>query len=180
VLPGHAWPRRCHLDAAGASCASGIPGSRLAARTHLGRRATPRRRTANRVLDLQSRYDAAVSVVRGSLAGIYARNQAPRQPHPRAQIITLGSHSPRPRKAVPRRSCLRPLRAHCIVVPRELPAGVRRRALPVPATSIYSRKKKKIHGIVCLAGLPSTRPSARARTSPVVRPATSASATTPR
>ena len=66
----------------------------------------------NRLLDLRSRYDSAVSVIGWSLGGIYARTLA-RDTRIRG---APGHHawqpdSPCPRKPVPRRPCLRPLRA---------------------------------------------------------------------
>ena len=45
----------------------------------------------NRLFDLHSRYDAAVSVIGWSLGGIYARNLARDNPAAVRQVITLGS-----------------------------------------------------------------------------------------
>src|SRR4029077_18444268 len=45
----------------------------------------------NRLLDLQSRYDSAVSVIGWSLGGIFARTPARDTPAAVRQVITLGS-----------------------------------------------------------------------------------------
>jgi pimeloyl-ACP methyl ester carboxylesterase len=93
----------------------------------------------NRLLDLRSRYDAAVSVIGWSLGGIYARTLARDAPAAVRQVITLGSPirlahpgQSRARRAFDRYS-------HLHVVPRELPLESGLDPLPVPATSIYSR-----------------------------------------
>ena len=93
----------------------------------------------NRLLDLQSRYDSAVSVIGWSLGGIYARTLARDNPAAMRQVITLGSPirlahegQSRARRAFNRY-------AHLHVVPRELPLESGCDPLLVPATSIYSR-----------------------------------------
>jgi pimeloyl-ACP methyl ester carboxylesterase len=93
----------------------------------------------NRLLDLQSRYDSAVSLIGWSLGGIYARTLARDNPAAMRQVITLGSPirlahegQSRARRAFNRY-------AHLHVVPRELPLESGCDPLLVPATSIYSR-----------------------------------------
>jgi pimeloyl-ACP methyl ester carboxylesterase len=93
----------------------------------------------NRLLDLRSRYDSEVSVIGWSLGGIYARILARETPTAVRQVITLGSpirladeRQSRARRAYDRF-------AHLHVLPKELPLESGLDALPVPATSIYSR-----------------------------------------
>jgi pimeloyl-ACP methyl ester carboxylesterase len=110
----------------------------------------------NRVLDLWSRYDAEVSVIGWSLGGIYARNQARDAPAAVRQVITLGSPI---RLAHPSQSRARHAfdrYAHLHVVPRELPLESGLDALPMPATSIYSRCDGIVAWQACL-DLPSAR-----------------------
>ena len=93
----------------------------------------------NRLLDLQSRYDAAVSVIGWSLGGIYARTLARDTPSAVRQIITLGSPIHLAHESQSRAGRAFNRYAHLHVVPRELPLESGVGALPVPATSIYSR-----------------------------------------
>jgi len=111
----------------------------------------------NRLLDLRSRYDSAVSVIGWSLGGVYARTLARDTPAAVRQVITLGSpirlaheSQSRARRAFDRY-------AHLHVVPRELPLESGLDALPVPATSIYSRYDGIVAWQACL-----DQPSARA------------------
>jgi len=111
----------------------------------------------NRLLDLRSRYDSAVSVIGWSLGGVYARTLARDTPAAVRQVITLGSpirlaheRQSRARRAFDRY-------AHLHVVPRELPLESGLDALPVPATSIYSRYDGIVAWQACL-----DQPSARA------------------
>jgi len=111
----------------------------------------------NRLLDLRSRYDSAVSVIGWSLGGVYARTLPRDTPAAVRQIITLGSpirlaheSQSRARRAFDRY-------AHLHVVPRELPLESGLDALPVPATSIYSRYDGIVAWQACL-----DQPSARA------------------
>jgi pimeloyl-ACP methyl ester carboxylesterase len=117
----------------------------------------------NRLLDLQSRYDSAVTVLGWSLGGIYARILARDTPTAVRQVITLGSpirlaheRQSRARRAYDRY-------AHLHVVPRELPLESGVDALQVPATSIYSRCDGIVAWQACL-----DQPSARAENIAVV------------
>jgi pimeloyl-ACP methyl ester carboxylesterase len=123
---------------------------------NLGPTATTVTGLQNRLLDLQSRYDSAVSVIGWSLGGIYARTLARDTPAAVRQVITLGSPI---RLADERQSSAR--RAfnrygHLHVVRRELPLESDVDALPVPATSIYSRYDGIVAWQACL-DLPSAR-----------------------
>lgn len=116
-----------------------------------------------RLLDLRSRYDSAVSVIGWSLGGIYARTLARDAPTAVRQVITLGSpirlaheRQSRARRAYDRY-------AHLHVLPRELPLESGATALPVPATSIYSRYDGIVAWRACL-----DVPSARAENIAVV------------
>ena len=117
----------------------------------------------NRLLDLGSRYDAEVSVIGWSLGGIYARILARDTPAAVRQVITLGSpirltheRQSRARRAYDRY-------AHLHVLPKELPLESGAAALPVPATSIYSRYDGIVAWQACL-----DVPSARAENIAVV------------
>jgi pimeloyl-ACP methyl ester carboxylesterase len=110
----------------------------------------------NRLLDLGSRYDSEVSVIGWSLGGIYARTLARDTPTAVRQVITLGSpirlaheRQSRARRAYDRY-------AHLHVLPRELPLESGADALPVPATSIYSRYDGIVAWQACL-DVPSAR-----------------------
>jgi pimeloyl-ACP methyl ester carboxylesterase len=93
----------------------------------------------NRLLDLHSRYDAEVSVIGWSLGGIYARNLARYAPAAVRQVITLGSPIRLAHERQSRASRAFDHYAHLHVLPRDLPLESGLDALPVPATSIYSR-----------------------------------------
>jgi pimeloyl-ACP methyl ester carboxylesterase len=105
---------------------------------------------------LQSRYNSAASVIGWSLGGIYARTLARDNPTAVRQVITLGSpirlaheHQSRARRVFNRY-------AHLHVEPRELPLEAGFAALPVPATSIYSRCDGIVAWQACL-DLPSAQ-----------------------
>ncbi|MFZ0716710.1 esterase/lipase family protein [Mycobacterium sp.] len=117
----------------------------------------------NRLLDLRSRYDSEVSVIGWSLGGIYARILGRNTPTAVRQVITLGSpirlaheRQSRARRAYDRY-------AHLHVLPKELPLESSVGALPVPATSIYSRYDGIVAWQACL-----DVPSARAENIAVV------------
>jgi len=117
----------------------------------------------NRLLDLRSRYDSEVSVIGWSLGGIFARTLARDNPAAVRQVITLGSpirlaheSQSRARRAFDRY-------AHLHVVPKDLPLESGLEALPVPATSIYSRYDGIVAWQACL-----DPPSARAENIAVV------------
>ena len=117
----------------------------------------------NRLLDLRSRYDSEVSVIGWSLGGIYARTLARDTSTAVRQVITLGSPI---RLAHERQSRARRAYdsyAHLHVLPRELPLESGADALPVPATSIYSRYDGIVAWQACL-----DVPSARAENIAVV------------
>jgi pimeloyl-ACP methyl ester carboxylesterase len=104
----------------------------------------------DRLLDLWSRYNSAVSVIGWSLGGIFARTLARDNPAAVRQVITLGSpirlahdSQSRARRAFDRY-------AHLHVVPRDLPLEFGLDALPVPATSIYSRYDGIVAWQACL------------------------------
>ena len=104
----------------------------------------------DRLLDLWSRYNSAVSVIGWSLGGIFARTLARDNPAAVRQVITLGSpirlaHDSQSRA---RRAFVR--YAHLHVVPRDLPLEFGLDALPVPATSIYSRYDGIVAWQACL------------------------------
>jgi hypothetical protein len=110
----------------------------------------------NRLLDLRSRYDAAVSVIGWSLGGIYARTLARDTPSAVRQVITLGSPIRLAHQGQSRAGRAFNRYAHLHVVPRELPLESGVDALPVPATSIYSRYDGIVAWQACL-DLPSAR-----------------------
>jgi pimeloyl-ACP methyl ester carboxylesterase len=116
----------------------------------------------NRLIDLRSRYDSEVSVIGWSLGGIYARILARHTPTAVRQVITLGSpiRLAHERQSRARRAYNR--YAHLHVLPREWPLESGD-ALPVPATSIYSRYDGIVAWQACL-----DVPSARAENIAVV------------
>lgn len=133
----------------------------------LGRNLGPTAETVtglqNRLIDLSSRYDSEVSVIGWSLGGIYARILARDTPAAVRQVITLGSpirltheRQSRARRAYDRY-------AHLHVLPKELPLEFGVDALPVPATSVYSRYDGIVAWQACL-----DVPSARAENIAVV------------
>ncbi len=93
----------------------------------------------NRLRDVHRRYDSPVSVIGWSLGGIYARNLARDTPSAVRQVITLGSPFRLSHESQSRAGRAFNRYAHLHVVPRELPLESGVDALPVPATSIYSR-----------------------------------------
>ena len=109
-----------------------------------------------RLLDLQSRYDSAVSVIGWSLGGIYARTLARDTPSAVRQVITLGSPIRMAHESQSRAGRAFNRYAHLHVVPRDLPLESGLDALPVPATSIYSRYDGIVAWQACL-DLPSAR-----------------------
>jgi pimeloyl-ACP methyl ester carboxylesterase len=117
----------------------------------------------NRLLDLQSRYDSAVSVIGWSLGGIYARTLARDTPAAVRQVITLGSPIRLAHESQSRAGRAFDRYAHLHVVPRELPLESGAGALQVPATSIYSRYDGIVAWQACL-----DPPSARAENIAVV------------
>jgi pimeloyl-ACP methyl ester carboxylesterase len=117
----------------------------------------------NRLRDLRSRYDSAVSVIGWSLGGIYARDLARETPSAVRQVITLGSPIHLAHEGQSRAGRAFDRFAHLHVVPRELPLESGVGALPVPATSIYSRYDGIVAWQACLDS-----PSARAENIAVV------------
>jgi len=117
----------------------------------------------SRLLDLQSRYDSAVSLIGWSLGGIYARALARDTPVAVRQVITLGSPIRLAHERQSRASRAFNRYAHLHVVPRELPPESGVDALPVAATSIYSRYDGIVAWQACLES-----PSARAENIAVV------------
>jgi len=110
----------------------------------------------NRLLGLHARYDSAVSVIGWSLGGIYARTLARGNPSAVRQVITLGSPIHLAHESQSRAGRAFDRYAHLHVVPRELPLESGVGALPVPATSIYSRYDGIVAWRACL-DLPSAR-----------------------
>ena len=110
----------------------------------------------NRLLELRSRYGAAVSVIGWSLGGIYARRLARGAPAAVRQVITLGSPIRLAHESQSRAGRAFNRYAHLHVVPNELPLESGVDALPVPATSIYSRYDGIVAWQACL-DLPSAR-----------------------
>jgi pimeloyl-ACP methyl ester carboxylesterase len=109
-----------------------------------------------RLSRLQSQYDSAVSVIGWSLGGIYARTLARDAPSAVRQVITLGSPIRLAHERQSRADRTFNRYAHLHVVPRELPLESGVDALPVPATSIYSRYDGIVAWQACL-DLPSAR-----------------------
>jgi hypothetical protein len=103
-----------------------------------------------RLWHLRSQYDSAVSVVGWSLGGIYARNLARDTPAAVRQVITLGSPIRLTHASQSRADRTFNRYAHLHVVPRELPLESDVDALPVPATSIYSRYDGIVAWQACL------------------------------
>jgi pimeloyl-ACP methyl ester carboxylesterase len=103
-----------------------------------------------RLQALQSRYGAAVSLIGWSLGGIYARGLARNAPDSVRQVITMGS----PFRLADQRQT-RAGRAfnrytHLHVKRTKMPAELDVDALPVPATSIYSRYDGIVAWQACL------------------------------
>jgi len=134
---------------------------------HLGRNLGPTAATVtgleNRLRDLWSRYDSAVSVIGWSLGGIYARGLARDTPSAVRQVITLGSPIRMSDERQSRAGRAFNRYAHLHVVPKQLPLESGFGALPVPATSIYSRYDGIVAWQACL-----DPPSARAENIAVV------------
>jgi pimeloyl-ACP methyl ester carboxylesterase len=117
----------------------------------------------NRLLDLRSRYNSAVSVIGWSLGGIFARTLARNTPAAVRQVITLGSPIRLAHENQSRAGHAYDRYAHLHVLPRDLPLESGLEALPVPATSIYSRSDGIVAWQACL-----DVPSARAENIAVV------------
>lgn len=94
---------------------------------------------ADRLDDLDRRYGAPVSVIGWSLGGIFARTLARDTPAAVRQVITLGSPIRLAHESQSRAGNAYDRYAHLHVLPRDLPLESGLEALPVPATSIYSR-----------------------------------------
>jgi hypothetical protein len=104
----------------------------------------------NRLRDLSLRYDSAVSVIGWSLGGIYARGLARDTPSAVRQVITLGSPIRMSHENQSHAGRAFNRYAHLHVVPRRLPLESGFGALPVPATSIYSRYDGIVAWQACL------------------------------
>ena len=110
----------------------------------------------DRLRDLHSRYNSPVSLIGWSLGGIYARTLARDTPAAVRQVITLGSPIRLAHERQSRAGRAFDRYAHLHVVPRDLPLESGIDALPVPATSIYSRYDGIVAWQACL-DLPSAR-----------------------
>ncbi|MEM9532168.1 MAG: alpha/beta hydrolase [Pseudomonadota bacterium] len=126
------WPLRRYF--AGLNYAS----HRWKLGTNLGYNDEMRERIADRILNLQRRYDSKVSLVGWSLGGIYARELARDLPDSVRQVITMGS----PFRGVPESTNV--LRIYNYVTSNHLERD--RHLLdgiadppPVPTTALYSR-----------------------------------------
>jgi pimeloyl-ACP methyl ester carboxylesterase len=117
----------------------------------------------DRLRDLHSRYNSPVSLIGWSLGGIYARTLARDTPAAVRQVITLGTPIRLAHERQSRAGRAFNRYAHLHVVPRELPLESGIDALPVPATSIYSRYDGIVAWQACL-----DPPSARAENIAVV------------
>jgi len=106
----------------------------------------------NRLRDLHRRYDTPMSLIGWSLGGIYARTLARDMPATVRQVITLGSPIHLAHEGQSRARRAFDYYAHLHVVPRELPLEYGLDALPVPATSIYSRCDGIVAWQACLDG----------------------------
>jgi len=105
---------------------------------------------AERLQALHRRYGTAVSLIGWSLGGIYARTLARNAPDSVRQVITMGSpfRLSDERQSRAGRAFNRYTHLH---VPRtKLPAEFDVEALPVPATSIYSRYDGIVAWQACL------------------------------
>jgi pimeloyl-ACP methyl ester carboxylesterase len=116
-----------------------------------------------RLAELHTRYQAPISLIGWSLGGIYAREMARRRPDWIRQVITLGSpfRLSDERQSHATRAFNRYSHRH--IAPAGLPLDHETEALPVPATSIYSRHDGVVAWQTCL-----DRPSPRAENIAVI------------
>jgi len=103
-----------------------------------------------RLHDLTTRYGSPVSVIGWSLGGIYARAMARRRPSAVRQVITLGSPFRLTDRNQTRASAAFNRFSHLHVERTAAPLDLETDALPVPATSIYSRYDGVVAWQACL------------------------------
>lgn len=102
------------------------------------------------VTRLTERHGGAVSIVGCSLGGVYARELARRRPRDVRLVVTLGSPYQLASPRQSRTSALYDRYTHLHVPADELPrAGRPARALPVPATSIFTRTDGVVAPATC-------------------------------
>jgi pimeloyl-ACP methyl ester carboxylesterase len=130
---------------------------RLGYRAHgwgLGRNIGPTAKAvvgmADRLQALHTRYDAPVSLIGWSLGGIFARSLARRHPSMVRQVITLGSPFAMEHEGQSRAARSFNRYSHLHVERPPLPLETEAEALPVPATSIYSRFDGMVAWQTCL------------------------------
>lgn len=104
----------------------------------------------DRLDDLQKRYGSPVSVIGWSLGGIYARAMARRRPSSVRQVITLGTPFRLTDRNQTRASAAFNRFSHLHVERASAPLELETEALPVPATSIYSRYDGVVAWQACL------------------------------
>ncbi|MBV9091197.1 MAG: alpha/beta hydrolase [Mycobacteriaceae bacterium] len=105
---------------------------------------------AERLQTLNSRYGAAISVIGWSLGGIYARALARNTPDAVRQVLTMGSPFRLADERQSRASRVFNRYTNLHVRRTKLPAELDVEALPVPATSIYSRYDGIVAWQACL------------------------------
>ncbi len=103
-----------------------------------------------RLGDLHTRYGTAVSVIGWSLGGIYARAMARRSPSSVRQVITLGTPFRLTHRNQTRAAAAFNRFSHLHVERAKVPLELETEALPVPATSIYSRYDGVVAWQACL------------------------------
>ncbi|HYB35440.1 MAG TPA: alpha/beta hydrolase [Mycobacterium sp.] len=116
-----------------------------------------------RLDELHSRYRASISLIGWSLGGIYARAMARRRPDWIRQVITLGSPFRLGDESQSHATRAFNRYSHLHVARTGLPLDEETDALPVPATSIYSRHDGIVAWQTCL-----DRPSPRAENIAVI------------
>jgi hypothetical protein len=104
----------------------------------------------DRLHDLHTRYGSPVSVIGWSLGGIYARAMARRRPSSVRQVITLGTPFRLTDQNQSRASAAFNRFSHLHVERAAVPLDLETEALPVPATSIYSRYDGVVAWQACL------------------------------
>ena len=110
----------------------------------------------DRLDDLHTRYDAAITVIGWSLGGIYARALARNFPLAVRGVITLGSPFRLSHDSQSRASGVFNHYTHLHTHRSATPLELERNPLPVPATSIYSRYDGIVAWQACL-DVPSAR-----------------------
>jgi hypothetical protein len=103
-----------------------------------------------RLDELHTRYRAPISVIGWSLGGIYARAMARRRPDWIRQVITLGTPFRLSHESQSHAIHAFNRYSHLHIERTALPLDLETEALPVPATSIYSRQDGIVAWQTCL------------------------------